>query len=543
MRLFWIMIGCLLISGSLYGQNPPPADKAPSLKIVIPDEPRAVDPSTVMPNALTKKVTRVFDKISLKDLTAWAKGELQMPVILDSSGLSDLKLLSSEQITDLLQDEPLYVILDRLSLIGLGWYIDDETLYITSLERAQNHYSTRQYVVSDLLDAQYNDQSLISVIERCTSGPWDADEPGTGTIVMLGDVLFVRQLDAVHREVASLLAALRKHGRQTLLLDLPPHAKLRSHLDQLVTLELNETPFDEALRKLGTLLGTTVRIHPSVPAAGIRVRQPLTFQIDGQRLRSAIQEFGSHLGQDLRGYVSHGALWVATRETVDASYSTAVFDVRDLCRDESEVSALTYAIESQTGGPWDVNEPGTGVLDFPIPGTMVCRQNPAQLDEVLKLLEDYRTALRASKPRVRINHDAQITTAYYKMPTEMANDLLKLIPQVVAPDTWLGEKPLGTIQQVASQSELDVLSSDKARDQAKGATNLVLPATRSSRSVLIIRQTNATHRVIEQLISSIQHGSSATAQLPTGSKGFGGGGQGGFGGGFFDMEAKTPTLE
>lgn len=94
--ILWVM---LVGSGaeSLWAQVPgeaPPAT-APSLMITIPDEPKAVDPATVMPEALSRKVTRDFNKTSLKELTQWARDELKMPVILDSKGLSDLRLLSS----------------------------------------------------------------------------------------------------------------------------------------------------------------------------------------------------------------------------------------------------------------------------------------------------------------------------------------------------------------------------------------------------------------------------------------------------------------
>jgi hypothetical protein len=536
-------------TGVLWAQAPDEAQPAtaPSLMITIPDDPKAVDPATVMPEALSRKVTRDFNKTSLKELTQWARDELKMPVILDSKGLSDLRLLSSEQISDQLKDEPIYLILNRLGLIGLGWYIDDGTLRITSRDQADEHYSTVQYVVSDLLDAKYSEYALISAIEQCTSGPWDADEPGTGTIVLLGDVLFVRQIDRVHWEVASLLSALRKHGRRTILLDLPVHEPLRAKLDQLISVELDETPLDEAIRQLGAAVDVNLRIHPSVIGEGAKVRQPVTLKIEGQRLRTAIQEIGSRMGYELRGMVADGSLWIVSAGELQQHYSTAVFDVRDLCRDDGEADALADAIYSQTEGPWDIDEPGTGVLDFPVPGTMVCRQNPPQLDQVLALLENYRTALRASKPRPRVDLEEEarkVTTHFYRMPREMADDLLKLIPELIAPESWKGDKPAGTIRLAASRSEVEQISrpAEAAADGKKGATSPAAVTTVvSPRSVLIIRQTNAIHREILKLISNIQHGHEPLPDYPTkmgGGMGGGsqqGGGGGGFGGGFFQL--------
>jgi hypothetical protein len=531
-----------LAATTLWAQVPaagPASPAAPSLMITIPDEPTAVDPASVMPPALSRKVTKEFSKTSLRDLAQWAKTELQMPVILDAKGLGELGLLSSEQITDQLQDEPISLILDRLDLIGMGWFIEDGTLHLTSRSEANEHYLTVQYVVSDLLDAKYPDHALIRVIEECTSGPWDANEPGTGTIILLGDVLFVRQTDRVHWEVASLLSGLRKHGRRTMLLDHPSHTGLRAKLEQVVNLNLDETPLDEAIRLLGTEAGLTLRIHPSVVNEGVRIRQPVTLKIEDQRLRAAIQEIGTRLGVELRGLVSDGALWVVAESELKSRSSTAVFDVRDLCRDEAEVAALSDAIYSQTRGPWDQDEPGTGVLEFPVPGTMVCRQNPTQLDEVLSLLENYRTALRASKPRAKVDESGKITTHYYRMPAEMADDLLLLIPQMIVPDTWQGAAATGSIRKVASKSELETVNKAAGEPPGKGAPATPAATISSPRSVLIIRQSNAVHTEIQTLIRNIQSGNEPVPEAVQGGQG--GLGGGGFGGGFFQIEKPVST--
>src|SRR5690606_33086007 len=101
---------------------------------------------------------------------------------------------------------------------------------------------------------------------------------------------------------------------------------------------------------------------------------------------------------------------------------TAVYDVRDLCRDSRESKALHEAIENQAHPETWENIGGLGSISFPRPGVLVVFQTEQVHDAVLQLLENYRLALRASKPRVPKSSPQEIVTRYYRMPTPMAND-------------------------------------------------------------------------------------------------------------------------
>ncbi len=551
---FFVGLVLLLDGELLRAQEPTPvaaSNEAPSLKVEIADEPRAIDPATLMPPELAQRVTHTFEQTSLRDLITWLRTEQKLTVIVDTAALTEQNILINEQLHEELHDEPVYLLLDRLRTLGLSWYIADGNLFLTTLEKVELHRVTVPYNVGDLLDIGYEDASLMSTIEQETTGPWDADEPGTGTIVMLGDVLFVRQTAAVQREVGGLLAALRKPARRTLLLDCPQHAALREKLNQRISVNFAETPFDEAVRELARLAETTIRIDRSLSEAGVRMRQPITFSANEQTLGTIMQSLviGAPLAPSLRD----GQIWISSKESLDEKRHTAVLDVRDLCRNNDESAALINAVVSQTRGPWDQNEPGTGTLSCPLPGTLVVRQTMEQLDAVSELLENYRTALRASKPRKpRVPDPQEVSTRYYRMPTEMATDLADTLPLLIGAGSWKIAEALdqpGELRITASKPELEV-ANFVVPGKAGPAANPQVGSV--PYSVLIIKQTRENHHQIVELIRNVQYGNASMPDdFPRSGgggkrnpgqggggamRGGGGGQQGGFGGGVFQVE-------
>lgn len=538
LRLLVASILSMLVTG-LMAQEPVLKERgadaaAPSLKIEIADEPRAIDPVTLMPPALAKAVSHEFKKTPLRDLIKWLQNEQQLTVIVDTKVLSDEGILLSQQIDERLVNEPLYLLLDRLQALKLSWYLDDGNLYLTSADQAKLHTVTWQYNLGDLLDAGYKTESILDTIEQSTSGPWDVDEPGTGTLVQLGDVLFVRQTEPMQREVSSLLTALLHHGRRTLLMDCPQHAAIRAKLDQKISVNFDELSFEEAVTQLATLAGVDIRIDRSSIELDASRRQVVTLVANDQKLGTLIRRLSTDA--EYTPMIRDGVLWVTTHDAESSRYRTAVFDVRDLCRSQEESEALTDAIMSQTKGPWDVDEPGTGTLIFPQPGTMVILQTEAELNEVLDLLETYRSALRASKPRVAkagSNPKDDILTHYYRMPTVMAHDLSTKLPELVAPGTWKTPelpKNVGTLHMVFSKAQVQTLSAPQSKESPSPEASAMIS---TPYSVLIIQQTREVHAEIYQLIQKIENGDSPhltkDGKIPQSS----GGQQGGFGGGFF----------
>lgn len=514
----------------------PAAGKKTKLPIIA-DEPKTIDPATLVPEKLAAPATVDFTTGSLREVVEWLRSRQKIVVLLDEGALADASVAPSEPVSDRLDDAPVYLLLNRLQSLGLAWYVEDEILHITSKEVAEDRQATLPYNIGDLLDGGYEAGALVEVIQGVIEPDTWADMGGSGTVSVLGDVLFVRQTDRLQREVQGLLAALRKHGRRTFAPDPREHLALRRKLEENVSVALADTPLETAVEGLANDAGIDIRLDlAALGKARIRPREPVTLKLTGRKLKTVLAAMLTNL--KLTWVLRDGVLWVTTPETAEALLKTAVYDVRDLCRDDGESMALREAIVSGTkGGQW-ADHGGSAAIEFARPGTLVLRGREETLDEVLDLLETYRAALRSSKPRPREADDPnEVITRYYRLHTIVAGSLQKLLPKLVRPNSWkeaAGAAAPGEITYADSSPELLTAQGQPAKAAAKSAgkdggngATVIMP-----RAVLIIRQTRAAHDEIAEVIRRVESGDAPAVM------GGGMGGMGGFGGGFMSVKEK-----
>ncbi|MDG2384496.1 MAG: hypothetical protein P8N76_22700 [Pirellulaceae bacterium] len=523
-----ITIGILLHDAPLLAQGTVPTknskQQADKQLPVIPDEPKAIDPGQLLPAILAVKATHDFSDSSLREVVSWLRDKQKFVVLVDNNALSEIGISPAEPLSDRLTNAPVYLLLNRLKSMNLNWYYDDDVLYITSSEAADSRTITLTYEVGDLMDKKFDLDDLMAVITH-TIGPatWE-DTGGAGALNSLGDVLFVRHTDEQQRSVRALLAALRNHGRQTFLNDPPEHAVFRQTLQQNVSVDFSDTPLETAVQQLAENAKSDIRLdRAALRDARIRKREPVTLKLAERKLATVLQAM--LLDLNLTWILRDGVLWITTPEIANAFLRTAVYDVRDLCRDSEESDALIEAIVSQAVPDSWSEVGGVGEIDSAKPGTLVVTHQEQVHREVLHLLNTYRTALQSSKPR-KLDEEKtnEIVTVYYRLNSKIATDLSEVLPLMIQPNTWSADgqegKP-GHIRLVASQPDL----SEAARldDKADGPALTLLV----ERSTLIIRQTRGTHKEIAEIIRRVETGDS-----PLGD--FGGGqlGGGGFGGGF-----------
>jgi len=544
----------LSIAAVTCGQDVPAEDTAkdraddkqtsPEVELpVIPSDPKTVDPATLLPDDLTRRATCDLTDSSVTELIEWLRQEQGLVVLLDKEALDDVGMLPSEPVSDRLDDAPVYLLLNRLESLGLGWYLDDHIVHVTTAEEAEDRRTTSPHTIGDLLDKGYEVDVLIDLITSTVAPASWEEVGGPGVLSSLGDVLFVRQSDDVQRQVQGLLIALRQHGRMTFAHDPPQHVAFRQKLKQLVTVDFRDMPLESAVATLAERSGIDIRLDmPTLRDLRIRPRQPVSVTLKQCKLETVLQAMLMDL--DLTWILRDGVLWVTSEEEAESLLKTAVFDVRDLCRDDAEAGALLEAITSQASPQsWDtVGGPGSVV--FARPGTMVVSHQERVLMEVLDLLEIYRTALRSSKPRDRdVEDEDEVTTVYYRLHADVADDLLKKLRRLVRPESWKSKQrpeAVGTILRVASPPE--VLGAAVA--SGTGTKTSSGPVVLSQQAVLIITQTRGAHKEIGELIHRVESGDPVLGAMGGGMGGFGGmGGIGGmdesvtpsagFGGGFF----------
>ncbi|MEE3371025.1 MAG: hypothetical protein VX346_16945, partial [Planctomycetota bacterium] len=531
-----VIIGSLVTTFSasslLSAQPPQPAGQREVVekpaKIALPeiaDEPKAIDPSQLFAPQLVVKATQGFSDSSLREVVSWLQEEQGIVVLVDKKALNDIEVSFAEPVSDHLQDAPVYLLLNRLQSLGIGWYYDGEVLYITSVKVAQARTTTVPYNVGDLMDAGYDLDHLISVItSTIDSDSWE-DNGGIGALNSLGDVLFVRHAYEQQRGVHALLQALRKHARQTFLNDPPQHRAFRDKLNANVSVNFSDTPLATAIDQLATGSESDIRLdRPALRDARIREREPLTLKLANRKLGTVLQALSLNL--ELTWILRDGVLWITTPKVAQSFLRTAVYDVRDLCRDTDETAALVEAIVSQSKPDSWSETGGVGEIESAKPGTLVVTHQEQVHQQVFHLLQIYRSALRASKPRNRGEEkDTDVITVYYRLHREVAEDLSDMLPMLIRPDTWQREandNNPGRVFVVASEPDMsNIRGGGKTSADVKQSTlSLVI-----ERSVLIIRQTRSAHEEIATVIRRVQRGDVLS----------GGIGGGGFGGGFFTI--------
>ena len=479
-----------LFAPQVAGQEPDDKASEAQPPAKISDEPRTIPPDEVLPAALTKNATHDFSDSSLRELVAWLQDEQKLVVLVDKKSLADLGITTAEPVSDRLQDAPIYLLLNRLRSLGLGWYYQDDILYITSLEAASARLTTLPYNVGDLLDEDFDLDRIIDVISSTIEPDSWEDVGGPSALNSLGDVLFVRQNDRVHQEIKVLLKALSSPGRQTFLNDPKQHLKIRATLQKNVNVDFQATPLESAVQELAERVKTDARLDvAALQAARIRERVPITLKLEGRSLETVLQAMALEL--ELTWLIRDGVIWITSSEVADAYRRTAVYDVRDLCQDGGETKALIDAITSQAAPDSWSDVGGDGEIEFAVPGVIVITQGERLHQQVLSLIETYRSALRTSKPRSRPGSDPnEVVTVYYRLHKQMAEDLADYLPLIVQRGKWQVQdaNAPGKIMMLASEPDLGSLA-------AAGKVNTgPVDGEVVARSVLIIEHTRAAHR-------------------------------------------------
>lgn len=550
---FGLVILCLLFPTAINAQDVEPtanANAQDEIKIPeIPDEPRTIAPAQFMPESLAKLVTKDFEEVSIDELVEWMRDEESISIFLDESRLRSIGIIYGEPFTDSLDNQPLYLILDRFKKRDLGWYLDEGAVYVTSWEVAEQHYHTISIPIGDLVDSGYDPDAILETIEQ-TIHPYQwAAIGGDGTISRLGDVLFIHSTDETIRDVRGLIEGLKKHSKQTFINESMSHIEYREKLKERFDVSWSGVPLESALQDLREITGIDIRLDEYITdSIGIRSREPLTLQLTNQSLETIIRGISLQFDDELTWSTEFGVLWVTIKEEIESRLRTAVYDVRDLARDDSETDALIEALENQVAPKSWQHTSGPGSISPAKPGTLVVRQEERIHVEILRMLEAYRDALRSSKPRTDPNfkNPDDVLTLYYKMPTPVAMALIRRLPAMMESESWKtpSSDGIGTIDMLPS-SPNTVWDDDDVRYDLE-------------ESVLIVTQTREAHGKVENLISKVingdsdwsryqEHGVAPPGFKPSGglggkatgggARGFGGGGMGGgmggFGGGYF----------
>lgn len=416
---------------------------------------------------LFKTAPRRMENRTLREIAAAVEELTDLQVRVDVQAFSDAGMDGSlDQVIALWDEgETIERLADRIGNSGteLTWTSQDGVLTLTTAEVADYRYSTARYFIGDLLKTDRSAESIIALLESETSGPWDADEPGTGSISLFGNHVFVRQTSGVHREVEGLLAAFRRTEPILLLNRTPADLAIIKLLDERrVSYELPEATLRQFQAKLKEMVECPVELDiQALTDAGLDADALFSARARNLRLGVAlVRDLENVNGTELTYLVRQGTLWLTTAEKANETYETVIYNLESLGITGSRLDKWINLAKSETSGPWDEDEPGTGtMMRLPSDNRIVVRQTRhvhAEIVGFISSLRDrpsaeplFQSAKASPKPPV---------TRFYKMNSKTAEALLVAIPVALAKTTWRVESKAVPASEAGTQLSSEAAS-------------------------------------------------------------------------------------
>ncbi|MBX3449601.1 MAG: hypothetical protein KF777_08590 [Planctomycetaceae bacterium] len=466
----------------------------PDAVIEIADEPKVIDLGTLLPPEMSTNVTLAFDKTPLDRAIATIKEKLAIDVVFEESALNDEGIAPDNRISASANDEPLYLLLDRmLAPLQLTWDMRGGVLWITT----ETAYYERPYFeghdLSRLLNQGYDFRQLSRVLSTILQAEWS----------IVGETLFVRGVNGEQTEIAALLVALQTPARQTFTREPAQTSKLRELLMHPVSVDFQKIPLDEALRILSQEVGTHIFINDvALHDEGLSEDVPISVSLTQKPLKTVLNVLLEP--QQMTSVIRHGAITVTTMTMESDLFKIAVYDVRDFCRDSLACRRFVDTLAETTSGQWPPVEAHSGEALFARPGILVVRQTEPVHDEILTLIERHRAIRRQAEPAGDRPWTKSPELRFYRMPASVADYLEQNLPTLVAPETWRSDNhpdAPGTIVRIQSEPVMTATpTATKGTSNNEDCADEEKPAwTARETVVLAIQQSPAVHDEIATL--------------------------------------------
>ena len=256
-----LFVGLFMWNPNPADQGPPPAN-AQQHQAAEPAAERqhaevtAPTPESAVEAKLKKRIGTIdFQDMPLTDALEYISDQIEVDIVINQVALAEEGLSTEEPVTLKLKyaDAAAATVLDLiLENLNLKYTIRDGFVYVQTELAASDDLQVRVYDVADLLRGVESikrpasqpggfgggfgagaagpamlsgmgvapeqtrvievspAEQLIEVLQEATSGPWLETDGVGGTISEYGDMLVVRQMQDVHREIEEILGMLRK---------------------------------------------------------------------------------------------------------------------------------------------------------------------------------------------------------------------------------------------------------------------------------------------------------------------------------------------
>ena len=361
----WVMLVALCLGGAVL------AEEAAPRKPGLYDGAVGVQRDELAEKSLTRVNPERMENAPWPLVMARIEQMTGMQVWVDEQALTDAGIEVNEDtiVPQWLKGETVTYLATLLSRqmrdTRLAWFVQEGLVTLTTEVRANENYVTRQYPIGDLLSEDCGSEAIIVILEQSTSGPWDADEPGTGTISEVGNQLFIRQTHRMQQAVAEILAGLRRQDPVVLTNCSAEDLRLRRLLEEkLVSFDFPDNTLKEIAAWLEIETGAKFRLDQrALTDSGLDDATRVAARAVNLPLHVALQQLLSNVnGTTLTVHVSHEECLITTAEKANEMYETVLYRVGPFGMTGERLDEFVAMLESETSGPWDADEPGTGTI-------------------------------------------------------------------------------------------------------------------------------------------------------------------------------------
>jgi hypothetical protein len=347
------------------------------------------------------RVTFEANRLPLVEVCRRFAEETHVSFLIDTRCLSDAGVdvkapVKLGVVSDLTVDAALTRL---LAAAGLTWFIDNETVLITTRVEAESMLDHRYFKVADFAAVppgpSGNGEDALAAIITSLVGPtsWD-DVGGPGTIAVLPRVLLIAQTQELLDEIGQMLARLRgaRNGDPRAARGIGSRReRLEAVLRQPVSVRCTSRRLDAVIASLRQQYAVPIDFDPRVDEVEANADSLISLDVNDVPLASVLGLLLEPL--DLAWVIRNETIVVTSRGCEETSLDLEIHDVSDLLRPLGGPRAIDHLMEivSDSIAPttWDlVGGPGSMAHFGDL--LLVSQTRPVRAG-VTRLLDDLRT--------------------------------------------------------------------------------------------------------------------------------------------------------
>lgn len=432
--------------------------------------------------SLHQKCDFVFEDAPLTALAAFVRELIDRPVIIDVQSLEELGITPDVVISDCEMKQVRLETALRLAVngVGLTTIIENESLVITTPDRADGRLTTRFYPVWDLVKpinptaspsshavdtsprargVTADFDALIDIVTANISPDSWEDVGGEGSIQGYKGMLVVSNTDHVHDSIEKLVLQLRRFplfseslaADNLLVATLGEQAaEITQKLRSRTTVNFDNTTLADAIDFLKHQANVHIEFdRAALDDLGLVTDKPVSLIAKGVTIHSALSLVLHPI--DLTYTVEDGYVWITSRDRAAGKLKTRCHDARgvvdlpaefDADQLDTEFDTLSELIVATIApDSWDDVGGEGSIAVFPRKGVIVCsntREVHAEVDAFLNVSRKVRATSRHSAPKDPNStaRDTATTRVYIFQEHVKADAIASTIRELIDPDSW-----------------------------------------------------------------------------------------------------------